>query len=161
MTLQLKLRNSINNLKRQWLDIHQFLLSIKIFLIKKISLKYITKNLNFFCILNFKCITQAFETNLIIKKLVRTEANLYVLGKLRNDLMDKTIYNKEITDNGHQLCLYRLIIDEILKSQSHIEHQLVVSNLSLNEEKLLIQIDSEVKFKKKDIWHVFYTTFFV
>ena len=75
--------------------------------------------------------------------------------------MDKTIYNKEITDNGHQLCLYRLIIDEILKSQSHIEHQLVVSNLSLNEEKLLIQIDSEVKFKKKDIWHVFYTTFFV
>lgn len=85
---------------------------------------------------------------MIIKKLVRTEANLYVLGKLRNDLIDKTSNNKELTDcnnnDQHQLCLYRLLIDDGLKNQPHIEHQLVVSGLSLNEEKLLVEIDSEV-----------------
>lgn len=92
---------------------------------------------------------KTFETNLIIKKLVRTEANLYVLGKLRNDLMDKTSNNKELIDgnnNQHQLCLYRLLIDDGLRNQSHIEHQLVVSGLTLNEEKMLVDIDGEAKY---------------
>lgn len=62
--------------------------------------------------------------------------------------MDKnTNSNKEIIES-QQLCLYKLIIDDNVKSQSQVEHQLVVSNLNVNEDKLLIAIDSEVSLRK-------------
>ena len=72
---------------------------------------------------------------------------MYAIGKLRNDFMDKnTNSNKEIIES-QQLCLYKLIIDDNVKSQSQIEHQLVISNLNLNEDKLLVAIDNEVSYK--------------
>lgn len=89
-------------------------------------------------------IFKTFESKLLIKKLIRTETNLYALGKLRSEFLNTiTNSNKEIIES-QQLALYKLQIDDSMKSHSQVEHQLIVSNLNLNEEKMLIEIDSEV-----------------
>ena len=95
-------------------------------------------------LLNFFFYCKAFETKLIIKKLIRTENNLYALGKLRNELINKNVNNKEIIES-QQLSLYKLLINDQVKANSLIEHQLVVSGLTVNEEKMLIAIDNDVE----------------
>ncbi len=86
---------------------------------------------------------------MIIKKIIRTESNLYALGKLRTDFIKNTSNNSKIFES-QQLCLYKLLIDETIKNKSQIEHQLLASNLNLNDEKMLIEIDSEVEFHKSN-----------
>ena len=119
----------------------------------------------------------------MIKKVIKTETTLYALGKLRtkenktpltstnknnNNNKCKQLVNSRTTESaissgsggdsndsgGGGYSLYKLAIDETLKNKTQLEHQLVLSDLNLNTNKMAIAIDSEVKL-------CFYSNFFI
>ena len=87
---------------------------------------------------NFLFTLKTLDTKLSIKKVIRTESSLYAVGKLIEPK------KKPQAGDPDQLSLYKLIIYETIKNQNKIEHQVVLTNLTLNEEKLAIAIDSQV-----------------
>lgn len=74
---------------------------------------------------------KAYETKLNIKKALRVQSSIYILGSIKS------------SNSG--LSLYKLMINSSLKNKVDLEHFLVVPDLSLNQKKLQIDINYDVR----------------
>lgn len=75
-----------------------------------------------------------FNCELKVIKILNINNSIYAVGYLKNS-------------QNTSPSLYRLLLDNsIPKSNQTLDHQLIVSNLSLNLEKLQISIDKNVNF---------------
>ena len=70
------------------------------------------------------------------------DSNLYAVAKLIT--LNSGSGSVVVENNNRSYSLYKLMLNDLLKSKTSIEHEILATNLDLNEEKFQIAIDSSV-----------------
>ncbi|CAF0710964.1 unnamed protein product [Brachionus calyciflorus] len=79
---------------------------------------------------------KSFELKIKIKKIYNVKNSIYAIGELK----------KSSKNENDSISLYKLQIDNSIKNKNLIEHELIVSNLSINLDKLQFAIDQNEKY---------------